>query len=428
MPATCPALFITAPASGQGKTTVTAGLARLNRDRGRRVRVFKTGPDFLDPMILERASGAPVYNLDLWMCGEDHCRDLLHRAAREADLILVEGVMGLYDGRPSGADLAERLGLPILPVIDAGAMAQTFAAIAFGLARFRPGLKTAGVLANRVGGRGHAALLGTDLPADIPVLGSLGRDPGLELPHRHLGLWQAGEVADLDARLARVAGALAETRLADLPAPVAFPPAAVPATARLLAGRRIAVARDLAFSFLYQANLDTLAAGGAELCFFSPLADSALPECDALYLPGGYPELHLERLTANTAMRDALQAHQAAGRPLLAECGGLLYLLESLAAVDGEPKPMAGLLRGRARMQPRLANLGLQAVDLPEGALRGHSFHHSQTEIALTPIARSRPVREQGAAESVYRVGRLTASYLHLYFPSNPEAAMRLFL
>ena len=425
----CPALFIAAPASGQGKTTVTAGLARLHRRQGRRVRVFKTGPDFLDPMTLGRASGGPVYNLDLWMGGEDHCRDLLHQAAQEVDLILVEGVMGLYDGEPSGADLAERFELPLLCVIDAAAMAQTFAALAWGLTRFRPGLRVAGVLANRVGSPGHAAMLTEALPPDLPFLGALTRDAGLELPHRHLGLWQAAEVADLDARLERIADALAALPAGGLPAPVAFRPAAAqPAVEPLLTGVRIAIARDLAFSFLYAANLDTLIAAGAELCFFSPLADARLPACDALYLPGGYPELHLDRLAANRAMKDAIRAHQAAGRPLLAECGGLLYLLDSLSNADGDPAPMVGLLPGRAVMQRRLANLGLQRVDLPEGELRGHTFHHSRAEIDLAPIARSTALRHHGAAEAVYRQGRLTASYLHLYFPSNPLAAVRLFL
>ncbi|WP_295457763.1 cobyrinate a,c-diamide synthase [uncultured Thiodictyon sp.] len=425
----CPALFIAAPASGQGKTTVTAGLARLHRRLGRRVRIFKTGPDFLDPMTLARAAGAPVYNLDLWMGGEDHCRALLHRAAREVDLILVEGVMGLYDGQPSGADLAERFGLPLLCVIDAAAMAQTFAALAWGLTSFRPGLRLAGVLANRVGSARHATMLTERLPAEIPFLGALSRDAGLELPHRHLGLWQAAEIADLDARLERIADALATTPLGSLPAPVTFGPAAIQrVVATGLAGVRIGVAQDLAFSFLYAANLDTLRAAGAELRFFSPLDDRELPPCDALYLPGGYPELYLDRLAANTAMKDAIRAHQAAGRPILAECGGLLYLLDSLAAADGDPVPMVGLLPGRARMQTRLANLGLQRVTLPEGELRGHCFHHSSAEIDLEPIARAAPLHERGAPEPVYRLGRLTASYLHLYFPSNPNAAIRLFI
>ena len=163
------------------------------------------------------------------------------------------------------------------------------------------------------------------------------------------------------------------------------------------------------------------------MCCFSPLADAVLPPCDALWLPGGYPELYLERLSANAPMKAAIQAHQAAGRPLLAECGGLLYLLDGLAEADGEPVPMVGLLPGQGRMQGRLANLGLQAVTLPEGELRGHCFHHSRAEIALDPIARSVPLRPGGTPESVYRLDRLTASYLHLYFPSNPLAAARLF-
>jgi cobyrinic acid a,c-diamide synthase len=425
----CPALFIAAPASGQGKTTVTAGLARLHRRLGRQVRIFKTGPDFLDPMTLGRASGGPVYNLDLWMGGTDHCRALLYQAAQEVDLILVEGVMGLYDGQPSGADLAERFALPLLTVIDAAAMAQTFAALAWGLTRFRPGLPVAGVLANRVGSTRHLSMLTEALPADLPFLGALARDAGLELPHRHLGLWQAEEIADLDARLDRCADALAETALGELPTPVDFHPGEPQGDDQpLLTGLRIAVARDLAFSFIYAANLDTLSAAGAELCFFSPLADTALPACDAVWLPGGYPELHLERLAANTAMQEAIRAHQAAGRPLLAECGGLLYLLDALAVLDGDPAPLIGLLPGRARMQHRLANLGLQQVELPEGILRGHCFHHSRADIDLEPITRTIPLHDRGAPEPVYRLGRLTASYLHLYFPSNANAAARLFL
>ena len=425
----CPALFITAPASGQGKTTVTAGLARLHRRLGRRVRLFKTGPDFLDPMTLGRASGGPVYNLDLWMGGEDHCRALLYQAAQEVDLILVEGVMGLYDGQPSGADLAERFALPLLTVIDAAAMAQTFAALAWGLTRFRPGLPVAGVLANRVGSSRHRSMLTEALPADLPFLGALNRDAGLELPHRHLGLWQAAEIADLDTRLEHCADALAQTALNELPAPVDFhPPAAQPAMAPVLKRVRIAIARDIAFSFIYAANLDALTAAGAELRFFSPIADHALPGCDALYLPGGYPELHLERLAANTAMKAAIRAHHTAGRPILAECGGLLYLLDSLTTPTGTPTPLAGLIPGRARMQPRLANLGLQSVALPEGSVRGHCFHHSQAEIDLEPIAYTQPLHDRGTPEPVYRLGRLTASYLHLYFPSNPSAAMQLFI
>lgn len=425
----CPALFISAPASGQGKTTVTAGLARLHRNQGRRVRIFKTGPDFLDPMILERASGAPVYQLDLWMGGEAHCRQLLFDAAGEADLILIEGVMGLFDGDPSSADLAALFGIPVLAVIDGSAMAQTFGAVAHGLAHYRPGLPFAGVLANRVGSARHADMLLGSLSADLPGFGSVFRDSAATLPDRHLGLVQADEIADLDARIDFMAGKIAATGLAALPPAVVFapPPPAMPVLP-LLAGWRIAVARDAAFSFLYPANLDVLRALGAELRFFSPLDDAALPEADSLYLPGGYPELHLQALQANRVMGESIRAHHAAGRPILAECGGMLYLLETLTDAEGRCAEMVGLLPSQAVMQPRLTALALQAVQLPEGELRGHTFHHSRLETKLAPVARGSCPNGGATAEAVFRDQGLTASYVHFYFPSNPAAVAGLFL
>ncbi len=528
----CPALFLAAPASGQGKTTVTAALARHHRDLGRRVRVFKTGPDFLDPMILERASGAPVYQLDLWMGGEAHCRQLLYQAAGAADLILIEGVMGLFDGDNSSADLATRLGIPVLAIIDASHMAQTFGALALGLATYRPGLPFAGVFANRVAGERHYQMLVESLPAGLTAHGWLPRDADIALPSRHLGLVQGAEIADLEARLDRAAAAL---RLRDpaLPAAVTFTPVVAPlpvdtfpasadpplpnppppggreeetqwfepskpthaaggsvglppnplmrrcessewldpdvpskplppgdgessdwlapdapsplagegwgeggegSTRRTrassppqpLTGVRIAVARDAAFAFLYRANLELLTALGAELAFFSPLADSRLPAAEALYLPGGYPELHLDRLAANTALQAAIRAHHTADKSILAECGGMLYLLDSLTDTQGQGAAMAGLMPGQARMGDRLANLGMHEITLPEGTLRGHSFHYSRLETPLTPLAMSRARRGQGS-EPAYRLGSLLASYLHLYFPSNPRATARLF-
>ena len=285
----CPALFVSAPASGQGKTTVTAGLARLFRNKGLKVCVFKTGPDFLDPMILERASGTPVYQLDLWMGGEAHCRTLLHRAAGEADLILIEGVMGLFDGRPSSADLAGLFCVPVLAVIDASAMAAPFGAIAFGLANFRPAITVAGVVANRVGSAGHAAMLEESVAGKIPFWGAVSRDDAMSLPSRHLGLVQADELADLDARLDQIAAALESVGI-PLPDSVAFEaPVEMKAAQPQLSGRRIAVAKDRAFSFLYAANLDLLQAGGADLAFFSPPADDMLPHADAGSLPAGLP-------------------------------------------------------------------------------------------------------------------------------------------
>jgi cobyrinic acid a,c-diamide synthase len=350
----CPALFISAPASNQGKTTVTAGLARYHRNLGRTVRVFKTGPDFLDPMILARASGHPVYQLDLFMGGEAHCRELLWQAAQTADLILIEGVMGLFDGVPSSADLATTFGVPVLAVIDAGAMAQTFGALAHGLSSYRADLPFAGVLANRVASAGHADMLKTSVRADTHYYGALFRDADMTLPERHLGLVQADEIADLEVRLDLIASKFADTDLAQLPPAVTFtaPPAdvAVPA---LLQGVRIAVARDDAFAFIYPANLNTLRALGAELSFFSPLADTELPPADALYLPGGYPELHLDTIANNTAIRDSIRQHHAAGKAIVAECGGMLALLDSLTDKDGKRAEMMRVMPSCSHTSPR---------------------------------------------------------------------------
>lgn len=422
----CPAVLIAAPASGQGKTTVTAALARLHRNLGRRVRVFKCGPDFLDPMIHERASGAPVYQLDMWMIGEAESRRLLWEAAAEADLILIEGVMGLFDGTPSSADLARHFGVPVLAVIDGTAMAQTFGALALGLARYQPDLPFAGVLANRVGSLRHAQLLEGSLTEGLRWYGGLSRERGIELPSRHLGLVQASELNDLDARLDAAAEALGASCDAALPPPVSFVEPPAQRRQASLAGVRIGVARDEAFAFLYGANLDLLRDQGAELVFFSPLHDSQLPMVDSLYLPGGYPELHHLALAANTPMCQAIRAHHAQGKPLLAECGGMLYLLETLTDVSGERAELLGLLPGEAVMQKRLAALALQTVELPEGALRGHTYHHSLTSTDLVPIARGQSPNGGRGNEAVYRQGRLTASYVHFYFPSNPEAAAAL--
>ena len=432
-PCACPALFITAPASGQGKTTIVAALARLHTRLGRRVRVFKSGPDFLDPQIHAVASGHDCYNIDLWMCGEADGAWRLAEAARAADLILVEGVMGLYDGEPSGAEIAARFGLPILAVINGASMSSTFGAIAYGLKHYREGTQLVGALANRVAGERHAELLRAGLPADIAWYGSLVRDADGALPERHLGLLPAAEIAELDARLDRLADLLAPTAAASLPPALDFSriaDAKPPALEPLLAGRTIAVARDAAFCFLYPANLDCLRALGAELVFFSPLAGDALPECDAVWLPGGYPELHGQRLSAQTALWQALAAHVDSGKPLLAECGGMMCLFDGITDKAGQRHALAGLLPGEIIMQQRLAALGMCSVTLPDGdaqELRGHSFHYSRAETSLAPWARA--LRADGRpGEAIYRRQRLTASYMHFYFPSNPTAAARLFL
>lgn len=431
----CPALMVTAPASGQGKTTVTAALAYWHRSQGRRVRVFKTGPDFLDPMVLECASGAPVQQLDLWMGGDAHCAELLHSAALQADLILVEGVMGLYDGTPSSADLALRFGLPLLAVIDASAMAQTFGSVAYGLASYRPGLRMAGVLANRVGSESHAQMLRESLPVDMLWYGSLPRGGAFGLPARHLGLVQAAEVGDMDERIKAAACALSNGAALPMPPDVHFE-APLRSTLQAdhtqralpLSGTTIAVARDAAFSFLYPANLDTLRALGAELHFFSPLANQPVPPAaHALYLPGGYPELHLKALADNTTMRGSIRAHHAAGRPLVAECGGMLSLLQTLSDKTGHSAPMLGLLPGQGVMAARLVNLGMHGLMLPEGQVRGHTFHHARIENYQPATLHTTAQRQHGQPEAVFRQGRLFASFLHMYFPSNPAAIAALF-
>jgi cobyrinic acid a,c-diamide synthase len=433
----CPALLIAAPASGQGKTTITAALARLHSRQGRRVRVFKCGPDFLDPYWHALASGAPVYQMDLWMTGEADVRARLHAAAQEADLILVEGVMGLFDGEPSAADLAQRFGLPVMAVIDSSSMAGTFGALAYGLQHYRAGLPWAGVLANRVASERHAAMLTEAIPDPAHRLGTLMRNPALSLPERHLGLTVATELTDAMDRLDAAADALLATPLGQMTlddlqrwaVPFAAPGPVEPVP-HLLEGRTVAVARDASFCFIYQANLDVLRSLGAELSFFSPLADAALPACDAVWIPGGYPELHADVLAANASMRESLRAHVAAGKPVWAECGGMMVLFDRLCLADGTPVPMWGLLPGEVRMHKRLAALGPQALALPAGSLRGHTFHYSTTESSAPVVARTRRAQSNDAegGEAVYRQGPVQASYFHAWFASDPVAAASLFL
>ncbi len=438
--ASCAAVLVAAPASGQGKTTVAAALTRLHSRQGRRVRAFKCGPDFLDPYWLALATGAPVHSLDLWMTGEADCRERLHAAAAECDLLIVEGVMGLFDGTPSAADLAQRFGLPVLAVIDAHAMAGTFGALAFGLQNFRSGLPWAGVLANRVASERHSNMLKDALRDPSQWLGALPRDAGFTLPERHLGLVAATELGDAMARLDAAADVLAGTPLGrmqvgDLPqvrfeAPASGDAEAVPP---LLAGRTIAIARDAAFSFIYPANLDVLTALGARLSFFSPLAGDALPACAAVWLPGGSPELHAEALGACAPMRESLAEHVASGKPVWAECGGMMALFDELARQDDpQVHRLWGLLPGRVTMQKRLAGLGPQQLALGKHVLRGHTFHYSSCETPLVPAARTtRPGATQAAGprggEALYVHGPVRASYFHAWFASSPQATARLF-
>ena len=442
--------------------------------------MFKCGPDFLDPYWHSLASGSPVHQMDLWMTGEADCRARLVAAAQESDLIIVEGVMGLFDGDPSAADLAQRFGLHVLAVVDASAMAGTFGALAFGLQHYRADMPWAGVLANRVASERHAGMLQRSLREPEHWMGALMRNTAFSLPERHLGLTVASEVIDAMERLDAAADALATTPLGQmtlddlqrwvvefaspeaaapggeaagrsapcpptalrsppLPAQNALPPHLLPVPVQnalaprpsTLHGKTIAVARDAAFCFIYAANLDCLRELGAELVFFSPLADRALPTCDAVWLPGGYPELHAQKLAANTALRDSVAAHVAAGKPLWAECGGMMVLFDTLLTTDGQTHAQWGVLPGTATMQKRLAGLGPQQLQLPKGSLRGHTFHYSTTATPLIAVQRTarpgcEPTADEG--EAVWCQGSVRASYFHAWFPSAPAAAASLFL
>jgi cobyrinic acid a,c-diamide synthase len=445
--ANCPALFLAAPGSGSGKTTVTAALARAFTQQGKVVRVFKTGPDYLDPQILAQASGQPVEQLDMWMAGEAYCQEMLYQAAQEADLILVEGVMGLFDGNPSSADLAARFNIPLAIVMDVKGMAQTAAAIATGLANFRDDIQVAGLIANSCGTERHAELIRDALPESLPLLATLPRDLAVALPERHLGLVQAEEVQqELEQRFNAGVDWLADQPITQLPAEVTFYAAESESIDKseleisglgrlnteqsvkpLLKGKTIAVAKDRAFSFIYDANLRLLNQLGAEYCFFSPIADQKLPEADALWLPGGYPELYAQQLSANSAMLQQIQTFYQQGKPILAECGGFLYTLETLTDLDEQQYPMLGLLTGHGAMRGKRGCQGMQTAPLPEGEIRAHAHHRSRCFDTDQPIAHGRRQRHPAPGEGIYRDKGLTASYLHLFFPSNPEAIGRLF-
>jgi cobyrinic acid a,c-diamide synthase len=285
------------------------------------------------------------------------------------------------------------------------------------------------VFANRVGSARHAQMLQEALPSGLRWTGHIASTDQIELPERHLGLHQAGEVDDLDARLEQAADALAETPLAELPPAVEFRSSSERITLpRLLDGKHIAIARDAAFSFIYPANVTLLEALGARVSYFSPLSDQPVPEsADAVYLPGGYPELHAGTLAHNAITAGAIRAHAAAGKPIVAECGGMLYLLEQLTDTQGVTTPMLGLLPGHATMQTRFAALGMQQLDGIHGAMTGHTFHYSKLTTPLTPDRTATRPQAGAPGEAVFRAGPIVATYMHAYWPSNPAFAAALF-
>ncbi|MBU3583319.1 cobyrinate a,c-diamide synthase [Polynucleobacter sp. 15G-AUS-farblos] len=432
----CPAILISAPASGQGKTTITCGIARLLARRGMKIRVFKYGPDFIDPYWLSIASSQPVYQLDMWMTGEDYCRNSLYTAAKESDLILIEGAMGLYDGEPSAAQLAIHFQIPVLTVIDASSMAGTFGALAHGLKTYQEELPWAGVLANRVASDGHAQMLKSAIRDIEDWNGAVFHKSDLEIPERHLGLVITNELEDGLQRVDAFADALEKTTLASMSIEdfkkwnVKFEkPDNDKLIKPLLSGKTIAIARDEAFCFIYEANLEALKKLGADLTFFSLLNDERAPKCDALWLPGGYPELHLDRLYTNISMRNSLGELIEQDTPIWAECGGMMCLFEQLISPDGVSHPMWGFLKGSILMQRKLGGLGAQFMEFEHGILRGHTFHYSvcDTDMPVSQYA-SKKMNSDTPGEALYQSGSIRASYFHAWFSSNYEATASLFL
>lgn len=437
--------------SGCGKTTVTMGLITALRARGLVVQPFKSGPDYIDPGFHSAAAERPCRNLDTRMLDETTVRELYRRQVGSADIAVVEGVMGLFDGagaddeRGSAAHLAKLLGLPVVLVIDARAMARSAAAMAYGYARFDPDVRVAGFVMNRVGSDKHAVLLKTAVEegTGLPVLGCLKREGDWVLPNRHLGLIPSWEDKELRDRIRIIGAGISEgidmdavRELAASAAPLAdeedliYPPALPLPTGDAPV---IAVARDLAFCFYYEDNLDLLRASGASLKFFSPLSDECLPSgTSAVWLGGGYPELHGERLSANKRFLDALRDAAGQGMPIFGECGGYMYLSQAIVDKEGRRHPMAKLLPGTAVMGRKLAALGYCTARSnrdtflgPAGTvLSGHVFHWS--EITDFPegsgqlFTVTRDSIEVGAGDSRNNV---IGSWLHIHFASNPPAA-----
>jgi cobyrinic acid a,c-diamide synthase len=457
---TIPRLLLAAPMSGSGKTTIMAGLVAAFVARGLRVAPFKVGPDYIDPSYHTLAAGRTCHNLDAWMLPPDLIAALLARRTHDADLALIEGVMGLFDGYAgeddtgSSAHIARLTATPVLLVLDVRAQSRTAAALVQGLRDFDPRTRVAGVVLNRVGSARHAQMVTSAIEQHVglPVVGALHRSDELHLPERHLGLvptaetghWQAWlaqaralvqEQVDLDRVLELARGVEnGEWRMENAtPPPYSQSPIPNPRSPAPV----VAVAQDAAFSFRYEDNLDLLREAGAHLVPFSPLSDAALPpETQALYLCGGFPELYAAELAGNTALRAQIRQAARAGLPIYAECGGLMYLTETLLDQEGRAYPMVGVLPGHSQMTPRLT-LGYRTIAAhganwllqPGETLRGHEFHYSTWERDAPDIApaytilpdqwRSDP-RPDGAL-----IGNVLASYVHLHFLARPELAAR---
>ncbi len=437
--------------SGCGKTTVTLGILAALKARGLKVQPCKCGPDYLDPGHHEAACGTPSCNLDTWMMGADAVRESFARRTAGAEVAVIEGVMGLFDGaRPdslsgSTAEIARLLGVPVILVIDAGSMAGSAAALVKGFAEFAKGVEIVGVIANRVGSEHHQGIIARTLAAHAlpPLLGALPKNGVPQLAERHLGLVSAEPAGDPE-RYRELGRAIARhldlERLLALgrrprPQPASQSEPARPRPAPAKSRPRLGLARDRAFQFYYRDNLELLAAAGIEIIPFSPLEDTRLPTgLDGLYLGGGYPELYAEQLGRNRAMREAIRELAAGGGAIYAECGGLMYLGRELIDPEGRQWPMCGLLPFVSKMGKRRFRLGYVEAESrvatifgPAGTRwRGHRFHWSQPDPepapATAPLVCRRPDGEEAGAAG-YRRGRILGTYIHAHFAGRREIA-----
>ena len=444
------AFMVAGTASGVGKTMVALTLMAMLRERGLRVQPFKCGPDFLDTGHHTAICGRASLNLDTWMLDDQANRAIFFNGSRNADVAIVEGMMGLYDGVTGGgedgsaAQIAKLLDLPVVLVLDAGKSARSIAAVVKGFEIFDPALHFAGIVLNNVGSDRHYGLLETAirLVTTTPLLGRLPREAGLAIPERHLGLHTTEETTSDENRSAAFAQTgrqhldiepLLNLSWSDAPTNRAVISAPCSEQGRV----RIGVARDKAFSFYYEDNFDLLRESGAEMVNFSPLLDAGLPQdLDALYLGGGYPELYAEELSGNTAMSAAIRAFAEAGKPVYAECGGMIYLGGALTTLDGRSHAMAGVLPTEFEMTPRLVHFGYVYVELAEQCLlgekgteaRGHSFHCSRVRTSSSEPTAYRLKYTLSGREEIegYRYKNVLASYVHLHFRGNSALAASL--
>jgi cobyrinic acid a,c-diamide synthase len=443
-----PRLTIAGTHSGVGKTSIaTALMAALTR-RGLRVQPFKIGPDFIDPSFHRLASGRASRNLDGWMLSRETNLEIFAKASEDADIAIIEGVMGLFDGcdaltqTGSTAEMSKWLGSPVLLVMDAAAMAGSAAALVRGFEDFDRDVRLAGVLCNRVGGSGHADILREAIAAHCRAkpLGFLPSDEKIALPERHLGLVMASESLSrehLDAMANWIEAHLDIDQLLTVAREQSLPlESSRPVAPHLSVGRRahIGLARDAAFCFYYEDNLDLLKECGAELVEFSPISDGALPaDLDGLYLGGGYPEIHAAQLSENASMRNAIVQFAKAGGPIYAECGGFMYLCEAIVDSDGREHEMAGLFPTRVRMQKQLAAIAYVEVEASKDALwlrggqrlRGHEFHYSTIEEMPASVSRCLRLRAGNKKrDDGYAVGCVLGGYSHLHFRSSCDFAL----